>query len=405
MAFSASLLSSLLGELYEAAASPEHWPVFLERVRQQVDASCIYMILSDPRRRCDLSLQLGIDPALAELYVREFAMDDPLLEGYVAAQRRAGGDWIGTRESVLPDDVYFGCSGYQEILVPQRDLHVCAAGLSNLPDGLVGGLTVRRSRTQKNFDAETVALISALAPHVKRALVLHQRLTGLRAENAALEGSVAALDGAVLSLGAEGRVIQASPAAERLLAAGDGLELRGGRLEAIVAEDNQALQQLVAGSAGTGSGRGTAPMVAQGRRQAPESSSAGGWTLAFGGAVRIRRRAPRPPLEVSVMPFRSASVLVEDRPAVLVFVTNPERRPLSRGAVLRALYRLTPAELRLTERLVAGLSLKLAAGQLGLTESSARFQLKQIFRKTGTTSQAGLMRLVLLLPGTPGAAG
>jgi len=63
--------------------------------------------------------------------------------------------------------------------------------------------------------------------------------------------------------------------------------------------------------------------------------------------------------------------------------------------LIAALFDLTPAEARLVGALSAGVDLDQAASDCGVTKSTARSYLKQVFVKTGVTRQAELVRLVL----------
>lgn len=59
---------------------------------------------------------------------------------------------------------------------------------------------------------------------------------------------------------------------------------------------------------------------------------------------------------------------------------------------LQAEFKLTPAQARLAVLLHDGASVKQAAGQLSITEGSARQYLRRIFAKTGTNRQIDLIR-------------
>lgn len=112
----------------------------------------------------------------------------------------------------------------------------------------------------------------------------------------------------------------------------------------------------------------------------------------------ITRRPPRRPLQLMVTPFHSSEVLTEDRPAALVFLTDPDAQPASRATLLQAFYGLTPTECRLAEQLAQGWELAQIAGKLHVAVGTVRTHLKNIYRKTGTGRQADLVRLVLGLP-------
>ncbi|QBY52223.1 helix-turn-helix transcriptional regulator [Cupriavidus oxalaticus] len=81
-------------------------------------------------------------------------------------------------------------------------------------------------------------------------------------------------------------------------------------------------------------------------------------------------------------------------PAALVVVHEHDNAPLLLAPVLRDLYGLTPAETRLATRLAGGQGLPEASQQLNIRHETARTQLKAVFNKTGTNSQAQLTHLL-----------
>jgi DNA-binding CsgD family transcriptional regulator len=85
-------------------------------------------------------------------------------------------------------------------------------------------------------------------------------------------------------------------------------------------------------------------------------------------------------------------------PSAIVFVQDPDTAPGSRGGVLRSLYGLTPSEAKLADLLLTGETIASAAAKRGITEESARTQLKSVLRKTRTNRQAELIRLMLNIP-------
>ena len=68
---------------------------------------------------------------------------------------------------------------------------------------------------------------------------------------------------------------------------------------------------------------------------------------------------------------------------------------ISRGDELRTLYGLTPAEIRLALAFQSKASITAAAASEGLTSGTARQYMKRIFKKTSTSNQAQLMKILL----------
>ncbi|NJN47274.1 MAG: helix-turn-helix transcriptional regulator [Candidatus Competibacteraceae bacterium] len=62
------------------------------------------------------------------------------------------------------------------------------------------------------------------------------------------------------------------------------------------------------------------------------------------------------------------------------------------------MFGLTPAESRLTESLVRGCDLTQTQADLHISENTARTHLKSVFRKTDTSNQAELVKLVVTSP-------
>ncbi|RDK07924.1 helix-turn-helix transcriptional regulator [Cupriavidus lacunae] len=99
---------------------------------------------------------------------------------------------------------------------------------------------------------------------------------------------------------------------------------------------------------------------------------------------------------VVVLPLPPAHRLARQwqRPAALVAVREAGAAPALLAGVLRELYGLSAAEIRLATLLTAGIGLPEASARLGIRHETARSQLKAIFNKTETGTQARLAHLL-----------
>jgi DNA-binding CsgD family transcriptional regulator len=79
----------------------------------------------------------------------------------------------------------------------------------------------------------------------------------------------------------------------------------------------------------------------------------------------------------------------------MLMIAEPDAAPPTDFERIRRLYRLAPAESRLAQALLAGGGLKRAAEAAGMTYETARWYLKILFQKTGTSRQAELVALLL----------
>jgi DNA-binding CsgD family transcriptional regulator len=98
---------------------------------------------------------------------------------------------------------------------------------------------------------------------------------------------------------------------------------------------------------------------------------------------------------VAVAPLRDFNANLSQRPAAVLFISDPDRTPELPGDPLQRCYGLTRAEVRLSMFLLEGDSLKEAANSCCVTYNTAKSQLKIIFWKTNVQRQGELIRLLL----------
>ncbi len=83
------------------------------------------------------------------------------------------------------------------------------------------------------------------------------------------------------------------------------------------------------------------------------------------------------------------------RPVAMILMIDPEESGCIRTDLLRKVYGLTPAEARLAQGILQGMSLQDFAKEAGVSINTVRTQLKQVFTKTGTKRQVDLMRILM----------
>ncbi len=116
-------------------------------------------------------------------------------------------------------------------------------------------------------------------------------------------------------------------------------------------------------------------------------------------ALSLSRPSLKQPLLVLVSPVGHAAGDPEnERRGAAIFISDPEDAIEISPEVLSRLYGLTNAEARVVKALSEGKRLETFAEEAGVTTHTVRHQLKQIFRKTDTTRQSELIKLVLTGP-------
>ena len=109
----------------------------------------------------------------------------------------------------------------------------------------------------------------------------------------------------------------------------------------------------------------------------------------------INRAETGPKWSVLLRPVDSRGFMgAEKNPELLLLLRDSSRRKVPTPALLMDVFGITPAEARLTLKLIDGLTLTAAAEALGISRNIARTQLSSVFSKTELNSQTQLVKLV-----------
>jgi len=233
-------------------------------------------------------------------------------------------------------------------------------------------VSLYRGHSSSEFGTPDVEALRFILPHIRRAFRLHFQFSDLKARTHGLEEGLNLLSTGVIFIRAEGEVVVMNSRAEELLRRKDGLMLVRGRIVAELPQESTRLQGIINAAGETGEERG----------------------LRAGGTILISRRVGRP-LSVTVASLRNSPIGLVPQPSAVIFVTDPDQTLEVPADLLQRCYGLTPAEARLTMKLVEGWTLRQISEMLGLTRNTLKTQLASIFQKTGTSRQSQLMMLLL----------
>lgn len=99
---------------------------------------------------------------------------------------------------------------------------------------------------------------------------------------------------------------------------------------------------------------------------------------------------------LSILPFSECEKLQEKRQVIIFVTATNQPQHLAKDYLIQK-YKLAKRELEVCELFINGLSLEQIAKKLELTYGSVRIYIKNIFSKTGCSSQTELMQLLLNL--------
>lgn len=237
-----------------------------------------------------------------------------------------------------------------------------------------------RSERAEDFGDESALRLAAAIPHIQRALQWTYRFRGGAGERALLQSLVDACPSAMFVVDRHARIVMTNASAHRMTVPGDGIGPgRNGVLSTrspTLALRLQALVTLaVAASSGEHPFQGEVLLV---------PSTQGGAPMG---------------VEVAPLPVRT-EYLGGPHEAVAVVTVHRQAEPgqADLHAALRLAFRLTPAECRVVDGILDGLSVREIAERLGVSAHSVHTQLKAVYQKTEVHRQSDLVRLVLSLP-------
>ena len=365
----------LTAAIYDAALDPQHWPAVLLQLKAcfRTEAETFYILDFTTRQMRQAHLS-GIGPDwLACFEEHYFSADNPWIVHSLDLHRPG---MVRTNERLdvhtRTPGILYGSQYYNEWMRPQGLRYSIGNTLTTERSG-IANVTLLRAPDLPTFDAQEVRLFERLSGHFMRALHIRGLLGDAQLQRHMLAGALDQLRDGLLLLAPDGHLLHGNRVALELLAQGRGLVFHHGRVQAAQVDERPAFKALLRAQASPADGRsadgctGVDTLLLHGR--------------SGGAAMRVQAATLELPLSSATAP----------RHCVLLALTAGAAMPAPPAALMRQAYGLTPAEARLAEALLQGLSLREAAQQLRLSYETARTRLKQIFGKTGTHRQSELL--------------
>lgn len=371
------LALDLVGKVYEAAAQARLWPDFLDAFAAATHSGGTILWLHDfadssaQMQPADASFACSVRIGQEHLqsYAGYYTFKNPWLKRIESLPEGSA----ASSSQILPETQLRKGEFYADWLRPQGYGFALGGPVLKRGSGVAMFSFLRDERAGAYSD-EDVRLLGMLIPHMRRACMLHQRLTPLLAQAVPAQAALDLLDDAVWLLDRQGRLLHANRAGRELDASKDGLWIgRDGRPTAAAAHERGALCRAIQAA--------LAPPVA--------------CDLDQGNALLVRRPG-KGSLQVRV--YRLATDPLLQASAVAVFIADPAQARSTPESVLRALYGLTPAEARIAQALASGNTVEEYGTAADIRMSTARTHLKHAMHKCGVRRQSQLVALVRTLP-------
>lgn len=379
-------LSDLVGLIYEGATAPERWTRdILPAIADYLEApACIlYSFLHTPQSGGYFFLH-GIEQEHIDLYQQKYYSDDvwKIALGeqklYVTGNVILGDDLI-PRQQLLASEFYKKCLSSNSNMVQLMTGIVFGEDSSN---SIPTTCSFFRSNDDPDFNDMDRARMRMLVPHLSRSLGVMQRL---RSTELTLATSLAALDrlpSGVLLLDRSGSVAFANSAALGMFGDKDGLRLRKrsdqaglGDLMADTASASKAINDAI------GETLAIDPYVTQHFSKSvvlPHTSCSSSYVLQF-----------------SALGSHNEFGGEKSAFAAIIFIADGENQVCVDPAVLQDRYGLTPTEARVAIALLDHELPTEVAEILGVSISTIRTHIKNIYSKLAVDTRTRFVKLLL----------
>jgi DNA-binding CsgD family transcriptional regulator len=356
-------LPQLIDLIYQAAGEPGDWPSAVTEISDAVGARAVSLTISNPEGKAmPFVVAPRTDPEWLRVYIDRWATSNLVREEGSAFPV---GRVYQFEDFAMPRAEFERTAFYGEFWAPQE----MNAGLlvNAMKEGdAVGVVGFYRSSREGPFELAEERLLHALAPHLRRAMVLNLHLGRLEMQRGAIAEMLNHCEQGAILVDAQARVLFANSIAEDILREGVGLRVKEGCLGTGAAMKTAALRRMIAGG----------------------SSGADGDTLTV-------TRPDGPGLSVRIVPLSAETTWLAQPAAAIVFVKDAQANGLPSREHVEQLFDLTPAQAALACQILHGDGIQAAADRLGISRATARTHLLEVFQKTGTNRQAELVRVIL----------
>jgi DNA-binding CsgD family transcriptional regulator/PAS domain-containing protein len=364
---------ALVDAIYTAAGAPEAWPKVMSMLADATGAlsACLFIwnkrqntfSLTAPSRR--------MDPRANALYEAYYGARDAAV---VPLAAKPVGEFVLCQQLFSKDYVRRD-EFYNDFLIPVGGIRY-RAGVRLLEDKDSNVLlAINRSPRDGPFEGAELTALRRIVNHLTKAVALHLRLAKLTARENMFTDVFDRIADGIIVVDGDCRILMMNRAAQALVAAGDGLTMRDGRLGANRSDDACSLHREVASAV---------------KMRASNGRSSGAVTT-------VRRASAQSALSITIVPLISrmaARMGLPQQAAASLFFAPPDPEPRLSVAQLIQLFGLTAAEARVAAAIAAGMTIDVIAVEHGTTRNTIRNQLRSTFAKTDTNRQAELVRLL-----------
>jgi len=371
--------NQLIPAIYEATITPSYWETFLKLLCEVTEADSACISYSDASSAESGSIaHYGCSIEMVRDLTGNHYLKTPIMLRHMqlnqteeeadASQYYPG----GANESFISEDFY------TQWMQPNNIYYI---GGRVILDELNRKASISLHRTKKkgNWEQEELALLSEIAPHLRRALNIHAEFTRLKLQQDALLKGLDKLVIGLILFNAKADVVYINPTARSIIETHPALSIIGHRISAHNAEEDQLLASTISNVANID----------------PDDS----WRQSVGiGLTHPDVSIPLPILVTPMHAHQLTSELEYEGAKVAAFLSDPNQsQPISADSLI-SVYNLSPAEAHVAIGIANGLSIDEIALSSHHSTHTIRSHLKSTFKKIGVSRQSELVKILLSSP-------
>jgi DNA-binding CsgD family transcriptional regulator len=357
-------LASTIGAVYAAGLDTTLWTPALAAMTELVGGvgATLEVIAKAALAHREFH-QFGFPLAEMPPYLDHYSQLNPRLP--FSLRQRSGK--IGFDHLILDEQAIDRSAFYAEFLSSLGLRYFVHGILGNTPQE-IAVVTIQRSPRQGHVDRAGISMMELLVPHVRQALDMATRLGAAAETGRALESALDWLADGVALVRADGAIGHANAAFAKIARDGDGIRIRKGAIEFLIAEAQARIDEAIGSAA----------------------RLRGGDLRHAGVDFHVPRPSGTAPYLVSVRP------LLDKAPpkgaVAVVFVRDPVIANAASLRALREMFGMTKAEAQLAQAIQAGMPVSRYAQVHGTSINTVYTHLRRIKEKTGCGRMVQLVR-------------
>jgi DNA-binding CsgD family transcriptional regulator/PAS domain-containing protein len=363
-------MQALITRIYDAALDENYWETVLNTLAFSLHAERASMrMLNGKSKRIQHAHIFNVDPIYTQAYIDHYVNYDPCIDIALNSQ----GLFLACSHHLISDKEYEAMEFYQDFVKPQ-DNHYGMGGRIDIHEDSACYMTFQRGKKHEGFDLHYLATLKSLAPHIKQAVLINEKMQRVKVKNDLLSGALNQINSPVCLVTKYGSIIYINEIAEQLIARHDGVSIKNNSIFIHAIRENKQLLDLIRCAT---------------RKNYNDQ-------LTHGGAMCYTNPKSHSSLSILVSPVNPDKTNLgtqNHKVALILFNTSDHRVSLTID-LLMGLYKMTPAEAKLCLYLCEGLSLDEISIKLSRSKNTLRSQLRSSFNKVGVSRQSELIHLI-----------